>query len=94
MLINGIIISMPELTVRLGFDITVNTYLALRRATSHARIKYNNKNASNGTVISIDNFLAAKGKGAKKFRKIIYEGSEIARPLVAKKVQNLVLISL
>ena len=66
MLTNGIIISMPELTVRLGFDITVNTYLALRRATSHALVKYGNNNASDGTVTSIDEFLAPKGKGAKK----------------------------
>ena len=90
MLTNGIIISMLELTVRLGFDITVNTYLALRRATSHALVKYGNNNASDGTVTSIDDFLATKGKGAKKFRKIIYEGSEIARPLVEKKVKNFI----
>ena len=62
MLINEIIISMPELTVRLGFDITVNTYLALRRATSHSLIKYNNNNASDGTVTSIDDFLVFSHK--------------------------------
>ena len=61
MLTNGIIISMLELTVRLGFNITVNTYLALRRATSHALVKYGNNN-----------------------------GSEIARPLVEKKVKNFI----
>ena len=62
---------MNTLTTRLGFNITVNTYMALRRAISHALVRYRQREDSDGSSIGITEFLSRKTKGAKKFRKIL-----------------------
>ena len=62
---------MNTLIARLGFTITVNTYMALRRAISHALVRYRLRVDSDGSSIGITEFLSRKTKGAKKFRKIL-----------------------
>ena len=68
---NNVMVSMNTLIARLGFTITVNTYMALRRAISHALVRYRLRVDSDGSSIGINEFLSRKTKGAKKFRKII-----------------------
>ena len=68
---NNVIESMNTLTTRLGFYVTVNTYMALRRAISHALVRYRQREDSDGSSIGITEFLSRKTKGAKKFRKIL-----------------------
>ena len=68
---NNVIVSMNTLTTRLSFNITVNTYMALRRAISHALVRYRQREDSDGSSIGITEFLSRKTKGAKKFRKIL-----------------------
>ena len=65
MLSNGIIISLPEMNIRLGFDITVYCYLGLRRAVSYALIRYGNNKESDNTSVGINDVLARRAKGAK-----------------------------
>ena len=71
MLTQGIIISLPEMVNRMSIQISVNTYLVVRRAVSHTLVKFNNKKDSDGTCVSITDFLARRGKGANKFRKVL-----------------------
>ena len=64
----GIILSYERVLIVLGFHISVNTYLHLRRCVSFALIKHSNNRGSDGSAIDIKVFLNKKNKGSKCFR--------------------------
>ena len=89
MLFQGTIISHPEMVHRMGIQISVNTYLAVRRAVSHTLVKFNNKKDSDGSCTGITEFLTRRGKGAKKFRKIMCDARHLPAINGPKKVSQL-----
>ena len=68
---NNNFISFNNLRLTVGYDLSFNLYLHIRKATAHAIVKYKNRENSNGTTITVNTFLSRKLHGSSSFRKII-----------------------
>ena len=79
---NGRILSLNEINLKLGIELSLMTYIRIGQALTFFNTKIKKRTANNGLAISLMFFLKRSEKGSKKYRNVLTVGDNSAKKKV------------